>query len=165
VLMGAGQLLASTMPVTDSALPSLIVPMGLVGVGFAFAVSSVTATVVNTVPPRLAGMAAATGAIALSRAAGLFNTAVNADSSLSAIRAAAEGAGPVVVNSVAPSVAISKAAPHAVTALSSGYSTGFLVVAIAALACAVAAALFLGGRTEQEQETAMIEHGEDAAVA
>ena len=57
----------------------------------------------------------------------------------------------VAVNSVPPSVAISKAAPHAVTALSSGYSTGFLVVAIAALACAVATALFLGGRTGQEE--------------
>jgi hypothetical protein len=56
-------------------------------------------------------------------------------------------------------------APHAVTALSSGYSTGFLIVAIAALVCAVATALFLGGRTEQEQEIEMIEHGEDARVA
>ena len=140
-----------------------------------------TATVVNTVPPRLAGMAAATtsmvrdfgfalgpaliGAIALGKAAGLFNTAVNADPSLSALRAAAEGAGPVAVNSVPPSVAISKAAPHAVTALANGYSTGFLIVAIAALVCAVASALFLGGRGEQEQEIAMIEHGEDATVA
>ena len=181
VLMGIGQLLASNMSVTDTALPSLILPMGLVGVGFAFAVSSVTATVVNTVPPKLAGMAAATtsmvrdfgfalgpaviGAIALSKAGGLFNTAVNADSSLSALRAAAEGAGPVAVNSVPPSVAISHAAPHAVTALSSGYSTGFLIVGIAALVCAVATALFLGGRTEQEQEIAMIEHGDDVAVA
>jgi hypothetical protein len=40
-----------------------------------------------------------------------------------------------------------------------------LVVAIAALACAAATPLFLGGRTEQEQEIAMIEHGEDATVA
>jgi hypothetical protein len=37
--------------------------------------------------------------------------------------------------------------------------------AIAALAGAAVTALFLGGRTEQEQEIAMIEHGEDAAVA
>jgi hypothetical protein len=89
----------------------------------------------------------------------------HADPSLSALRAAAEGAGAVAVNSVPPLVAISQAAPHAVTALSSGYSTGFLVVAIAALACAVATALFLGGRTEQEEEIAMIEQGEDATVA
>jgi Na+/melibiose symporter-like transporter len=181
LLMGIGQLLASNMSITDATLPSLILPMGLVGVGFAFAVSSVTATVVNTVPPKLAGMAAATtsmvrdfgfalgpaviGALALSKAGGLFNASVNADSALSPLRAAAEGAGPVAVNSVPPSVAISKAAPHAVTALSSGYSTGFLVVAIAALACAVATALFLGGRAEQEQEIAMIEHEEGAPVS
>jgi len=105
------------------------------------------------------------GAIALSKAGGLFNTAVNADSSLSALRAAAEGAGPVAVNSVPPAVAISKAASHAVTALSSGYSTGFLIAGIAALVCAAAAALFLGGRTEQEQEIAMVEHSESVPVA
>ncbi len=181
LLMGVGQLLASTMSVTDATLTSIILPMGLVGIGFAFAVSSVTATVVNTVPPKLAGMAAATtsmvrdfgfalgpaviGAIALSKAAGLFNTAVNADPSLSALRAAAEGAGPIAVNSVPPSVAISKAAPHAVTALGSGYSTGFLIIGIVALACAVVTALFLGGRAEQEEEIAMIEREEDATVA
>ena len=61
----------------------------LVGVDFSFAVSSVTATVVNTAPTRLACMAAAAagmvrdfgfamgpaliGAIALSKAAGNFN--------------------------------------------------------------------------------------------
>ena len=48
------------MSITDTDLASLILPMGLVGVGFAFAVSSVTGTVVNTVPQRPAGMAAAT---------------------------------------------------------------------------------------------------------
>jgi MFS family permease len=181
LLMAIGQFLESRQSITDSTLPSLIVPMGLVGIGFAFAVSSVTATVVNTVPSRLAGMAAATtsmvrdfgfalgpaviGAIALSRAGSLFNTAVNADSSLSALKAAVEGAGPVAVNSVPPSVAIAVAAPHAVAALGTGYSLGFLIIAIAALVAAVATALFLGGRQEQEQEIAMIEHDEDASVA
>jgi MFS family permease len=180
LLMGIGNLLASRMPITDTALTTIIVPMGLVGVGFSFAVSSVTATVVNTVPSKLAGMAAATtsmvrdfgfamgpaviGAIALSKAGTLFNKAVDADSSLSAVKAPAEGAGPVVVNSVPPSEAISKAAPHAVTALDSGYSLGFLIVAIAALACAVTTALFLGGRSEQEAEIAMIEQDQDPAV-
>jgi hypothetical protein len=104
------------------------------------------------------------GAIALSKAGTLFNKAVDADSSLSAVKAPAEGAGPVVVNSVPPSEAISKAAPHAVTALDSGYSLGFLIVAIAALACAVTTALFLGGRSEQEAEIAMIEQDQDPAV-
>ncbi|HEY1699515.1 MAG TPA: MFS transporter [Trebonia sp.] len=180
LLMAIGQFLASRMSITDTALPSLIVPMGLIGIGFAFAVSSVTATVVNTVPTRLAGMAAATtsmvrdfgfalgpaviGAIALSKAGGLFNTAVNANSALpAAIKGMAIGAGPVATNSVPPSVPFSKAAVDAVPALASGYSTGFLVVAIAALVCAVAAALFLGGRTEQAEEIAMVEDGEESA--
>jgi MFS family permease len=132
LLMGLGQLLASGMSITDTGLPSLILPMGLVGVGFAFAVSSVTSTVVNTVPPKLAGMAAA---------------------ATSMVRDFGFALGAALIGAIA------------VTALSSGYSTGFLVVAIAALACAIATALFLGGRTEQEQEIATIEHGEDAAVA
>ena len=182
LLMGVGQLLASNMSITDTALPSLIVPMGLVGIGFAFAVASVTSTVVNTVPTRLAGMAAATtsmvrdfgfalgpavvGAVALGKAGGLFNTALNATSSLpAALRAAMEGAGPTAVNSVPPSVAISKGAPQAVTALSSGYSTGFLVIGIVALVCAVVTVLFLGGRSEQEQEIAMVEDEAGAPVA
>jgi MFS family permease len=176
LLMGIGQILASKMTESDTGLGSIILPMGLVGIGFAFAVSSVTATVVNTVPTRLAGMAAATtsmvrdfgfalgpavvGAIALGKAGGLFNTAISAVSSIPApLKAAMMGAGPTAVNSVPPSVAISKGAPQAVTALSSGYSTGFLVIAIVALACAVVTALFLGGRAEQQQEIDMIELG------
>jgi MFS family permease len=180
-LMAIGQFLASRMPITDTALTTIIVPMGLVGIGFAFAVSSVTATVVNTVPTNLAGMAAATtsmmrdfgfamgpaviGAIALGKAGTLFNTSVDADSSLSAIKNAAEGAGPAAVNSVPPSEAISKAASHAVTALDHGYSLGFLIVSIAALVCAVTTALFLGGKSEQEAEIAMIEQDSGTAVA
>lgn len=90
--------------------------MGLVGMGFSFAVSSVTATVVNTAPTRLAGMAAATtsmvrdfgfamgpaliGAIALSKAAGNFNQAIAGVPALAPIKDAAVGTGPVVVNSV-----------------------------------------------------------------
>jgi MFS family permease len=173
LLMAIGQFLASRLPVTDSTLTSIILPMGLIGVGFSFAVSSVTATVVNTVPPKLAGMAAATtsmvrdfgfamgpaliGAIALSKAGTLFDHAVAGDSSLASIKAAAEGAGPVTVNSVPPAEAISKAASHAVPALGSGYSLGFLIVAIAALACAATTALFLGGKKEQQEEIAMVE--------
>jgi len=181
LLMAVGQFLASRLPISDTTLPSIIVPLGLVGVGFAFAVSSVTATVVNTVPTHLAGMAAATtsmvrdfgfamgpavvGAVALDRAGHLFNTAMNSDSSLSAIKAAAEGAGPVAANSVPPADALSKAAVHAVPALDSGYSLGFLIVSIAALVCAVATAAFLGGRQEQEQEIAMVEQDQDPAPA
>lgn len=177
-LMGIGQVIASTLPITDTTLPSLIVPMGLVGIGFAFAVSSVTATVVNTAPPQFAGMAAATtsmvrdfgfamgpalvGAVALSKAGGLFNQALTTSPLPAALKAAAAGAGPTATNSVPPSVPFSKAAPLAVTALDHGYSLGFLIVGICALVCAVVTIAFLGGRKEQEEEIALVESGSAA---
>ena len=173
LLMADGQLLAADLPITQTSLPSLILPMGLVGIGFSFAVSSVTATVVNTVPGNLAGMAAATtsmvrdfgfamgpaliGAVALSRAATAFNGSLANNSSLAAVRAAAEGAGPVATNSVPPTVPFSRAAPLAVKALDSGYSLGFTICAAAALACCVVTVALLGGRQEQGAETAMTE--------
>ncbi|SEG87180.1 Major Facilitator Superfamily protein [Actinacidiphila yanglinensis] len=173
LLMAVGQFLASALPITRTSLPSLILPMGLVGVGFSFAVSSVTATVVNTVPKTLAGMAAATtsmvrdfgfamgpaliGAIALSRAAGRFHSDLAGDTALAPVRKAAEEAGPVASNSVPPDVPFSKAAPVAVKALDHGYSLGFLIVGIAALVCCVVTVAALGGKKEQEAEVAMIE--------
>lgn len=85
-LIGAGDLWTATVPVTPQlSLAPVIAPFALVGIGFALAVSSVTAVLVNTVPHRLAGMVsgaanmlrdfgftlgpAVVGAIALSRAA------------------------------------------------------------------------------------------------
>jgi hypothetical protein len=56
-LIAAGDFSAARLPIADTAL---IVPLGLVGVGFSFCVSSMTATAVNTVPVPLAGMASAT---------------------------------------------------------------------------------------------------------
>jgi len=172
-LMGIGQLWASALPITDAGLPSLILPMGLVGIGFAFAVSSVTATVVNTAPPQFAGMAAATtsmvrdfgfamgpavvGALALSKAGGVFNQALGKSPLPAALKAAAGGAGPMATNSVPPSVPFSKAAPMAVTALDHGYSIGFATVGIIALICAVVTVVGLGGRKEQEEEIALVE--------
>ena len=172
-LMGAGQIWASTLPISNATLPSLIVPMGLVGVGFSFAVSSVTATVVNTVPTKLAGMAAATtsmvrdfgfamgpaliGAVALSRAATSFNASLASSSLPDAIKGAAKGAGAMATNSVPPDVPFSKAASLAVPALDHGYSFGFLVCGIAALVCAAITVALLGGKSEQAEEIAMIE--------
>lgn len=178
LLMGIGQLFAAGLPITDTALPSLIVPMGLVGVGFSFAVSSVTATVVNTAPPQFAGMAAATtsmvrdfgfamgpaliGAVALSKAGGAFNHALASSGLPAPLTAAAAGAGPVATNSVPPSVPFSKAAPLAVQALQHGYSFGFAVCDIAALVCAVVTIAALGGRSEQEEEIALVESAPSA---
>lgn len=100
VLMAAGDFLAAGLDVDDRALPSLILPLGLVGCGFALTVSSITATAVNTVPVPLAGMASAAtnllrdfgftlgpaviGAVALSQAASRVNGALADASSLDA---------------------------------------------------------------------------------
>ena len=84
-LIGAGDLWLSAVPVNGMSLAPVIAPLVLVGVGFAFALSGVTAVAVNTVPNHLAGMASGTtsqlrdfgftlgpaviGAVALSQAA------------------------------------------------------------------------------------------------
>ncbi len=84
-LIAAGDFWASTLSVSHLSIVPVIAPLAVVGIGFAFAVSSVTAVAVNTVRIQLAGMASATtsllrdfgftlgpaiiGAIALSRAA------------------------------------------------------------------------------------------------
>lgn len=58
-LVAAGDLWLSTTSAADRSLAPMIVPLILVGMGFAFVVSSVTAVAVNTVPTGLAGMASA----------------------------------------------------------------------------------------------------------
>lgn len=98
-LIGAGDLWLATVPITDLSVAPLIAPLILVGIGFAFAVSSVTAVAVNTVPNHLAGMASGTasmfrdlgfalaptvlGTIALSKAAGSIQATVAASPALS----------------------------------------------------------------------------------
>ncbi|TNC23561.1 MFS transporter [Amycolatopsis alkalitolerans] len=85
LLIGAGDLWIATQSVTSMSILPIIAPLALIGVGFAFALSGVTAVAVNTVPNHLAGMASGTtsqlrdfgftlgpavvGAIALSQAA------------------------------------------------------------------------------------------------
>ncbi len=83
-LIAVGDFWMSTLPVSDLSIGPVIAPLAVVGIGFAFAVASVTAVAVNAVRINLAGMASATtsmfrdlgftlgpaviGAIALSRA-------------------------------------------------------------------------------------------------
>jgi MFS family permease len=153
-LMAAGDFLAATLAVGDRALTSLVLPLGLVGVGFAFTVSSITATAVNTVEPALEGMASATtnqlrdfgftlgpaviGAIALSEAASRFQNRLGSSTLEPAMKAAAQHVmaegGPLAVNSVPPNSPPGHAGPLAFEALGHGYSTGYLVCGIAALA-------------------------------
>ncbi len=60
VLMAAGDLWASTVTIEHVAVTPLVGPLALVGIGFAFAISSVTSVAVNTVRIQFAGMASAT---------------------------------------------------------------------------------------------------------
>lgn len=175
LLMAAGDFLAATVPVGDTSLGSLVVPLGLVGVGFSFAVSSITATAVNTVPVPLAGMASATtsllrdfgftlgpaviGAVALSRAGSAFTSALAASSLPAQVKAAAgqvaAAGGPLAVNSVPPNSPPGRAAALAVDALGHGYAIGFVVCGAAALlSCLLTAAALRGARPGETVETA-----------
>ena len=173
LLMAAGDLLAGRLSIEDAALPSLIVPMGLVGVGFSFAVSAVTATVVETVPHSLAGMASATtsmlrdfgftlgpaviGAIATARAVGRISSGL-ASSGLSPetvgkAHGILAGGGPVAVLHADTDTGI---APIAVKALGNAYGLGFTVSGLAALACAVVTVLLLHGTPQESADASVI---------
>jgi MFS family permease len=166
LLTGGGDLWAAAISIHDRGLGSLAVPLLLVGLGFAFTVTSISAVAVNTVPVRLIGMAsgatsllrdfgltlgpAVVSAVALSRAARDFGTGL-ASSPLGtqakeAAAALARKGGVLAVNSVPPGSPPGAAAPIAVQALGNGYSLGYLVSGIAALVAAVLAAAILGRR-------------------
>jgi MFS family permease len=165
VLIAAGDLLLYPISVTDSSLPPKALPLILIGLGFTLAVSSATATAVNTVPARLTGMASATtsqlrdigftlgpaliGAVALSRAASSFGSSLESSALPPAVKGAAgqiaSQNGPLAVNSLPPNSPPGAAAPLAMDALGNGYALGFLVCAIAALAAALLSGLALRG--------------------
>jgi MFS family permease len=104
LLISAGDFWISTQSVDGLSLAPILAPLALVGIGFAFALSSVTAVAVDTVPNHLAGMASGTtsqlrdfgftlgpaviGAIALSRAASQLQSAIAASPKLRAALAA-----------------------------------------------------------------------------
>ncbi|MEU8726673.1 MFS transporter [Streptomyces antimycoticus] len=169
-LIAVGDFLAAGLDIGDPNLTSLIVPLGLVGIGFALTVSSITATAVNTVPPQLAGMASAAtnllrdfgftlgpaviGAVALSRAASRVNSSLATSSSLNAESKAAahdvltEG-GPLALNSVPATSPPSAARAYALDALGHGYAIGFMVCGSAALLSALLVLTALRGRTAE----------------
>jgi hypothetical protein len=100
LLIGAGDLWIATQSVSGMSLGVIIAPLALIGIGFAFALSSVTAVAVNTVPSEFHGMAAGTtsqlrdfgftlgpaviGAIALSKAAAEIQSKIAASPHLKA---------------------------------------------------------------------------------
>ncbi|WP_369227843.1 MFS transporter [Streptomyces sp. R39] len=174
LLMAAGDYWTATLPITDTAFTSLILPLGLVGLGFAITVSSITATAVNTVPVRLAGMASATtnllrdfgftlgpaviGAVALSRAASSFSDSLTDSALPQALKGAGaavlEEGGPLAVNGAsAASPKLADLHPLALDALGRGYSIGFVVCGSAALFSALLALVTLRGRAASRDES------------
>ncbi|WP_431995880.1 MFS transporter [Streptomyces griseoflavus] len=158
VLLAIGCLLFARMDVTDTGLGAFVAPSLLIGIGFALTVSSVTAVALNSVPRHLAGMASATtnmlrdlgfalgpvvvSAVALSGAGSAFmanlpGAGLNGGQTAAAREIASAG-GPIAVNSLPPGTPGSEAHGVALEALGSGFSTAYLVCAVAA---AVAAAL------------------------
>jgi MFS family permease len=173
VLMGAGDLWTATVPVTSQVgLGPVIAPYILIGIGFALAVSAMTAVLVDTVPIHLEGMASAAanmlrdfgftlgpavvGAVTLSQAAAKIHTTVTSSPALSKALAAfnassakaavgAVNSGPLGANSVPnPPNPIKTVA---FDALGHANSTGYVICGIAGLVAALLVMLALGGRT------------------
>jgi MFS family permease len=168
LLIAIGDFWIATQSADDRSLWPIVAPLVLVGIGFAFALSGVTAVAVNTVPNHLAGMAAGTtsqlrdfgftlgpaviGAIALSRAASEISDKLHASPALQAAMdkfstgappeaVGAVNSGPLGANAV-PGNPLQNVAFHA---LDHAYSIGYLVCGIAALVAAALAVGALGG--------------------
>ncbi|GAB3175444.1 MFS transporter [Streptomyces incanus] len=174
VLMAIGSFLCTQLDVTDRSLTPFVLPAGLIGIGFALSVSSITAVALNSVPGRLAGMASATtnmlrdlgfalgpvvvSAVALSHAGKVFSSNLaGADLPPDQLGAATEigqAAGPIAVNSLPPGAPGSAAHSVALDALGSGFGIAFVVCGIAAVVAAVVTVVGMAGvRAPQELDT------------
>jgi MFS family permease len=168
LLIAVGDLWIATQSATDRSLWPIVAPLILVGIGFAFALSGVTAVAVNTVPNHLAGMASGTtsqlrdfgftlgpaviGAVALSLAAAQIQDKLRASPALqAAMEKFSTGAPPAAVGAVNSGPLGANAVPGnpiqgvAFHALDHAYSVGYVVCGVAALAAAVLAVGALGG--------------------
>ncbi len=180
-LMAAGDFWTAAVPVSSQVgLGPVIAPYVLIGIGFAFAVSALTAVLVDTVPIRLEGMASAAanmlrdfgftlgpaviGAVTLSRAATEIHTKVTGNPALSKALTAFNASAthnpslkPVVgaVNS-GPLGANSVPDPPnplkdvAFHALGHANSIGYVICGVAGLVAALLVVLALGGGTHRE---------------
>ncbi|MFD5393119.1 MFS transporter [Streptomyces sp. NPDC127097] len=165
LLMATGDFWMATLDVRETSLGALFAPLGLVGIGYAFSVASVTAVAVNTVPIRFTGMASAStsllrdfgftlgpaliGAVALGHASSAFQSHLSSSSLAPAAKSAAtevaRAGGPLAVNSVPPDSAPGQAVSLARDALGQGYSLGYLVCGTAALVSCLLAMTALRG--------------------
>lgn len=160
-LMAIGTFWYTALDITNNHLGPFIAPTLLIGIGFAFALNSITAVALNSVPMHLAGMASATinmirdlgfslgpvviGAVALSRAGNLLVAALPGSGlpagDIQAATGIAQVGGAVAVNGVMPGQPGSAAHVLALDSLSSGLHLGFVVCASAAALAAVVTAL------------------------
>src|SRR6201996_2476871 len=177
VLMAAGDLWTAAVPVTTQVgLGPVIAPFILIGIGFALAVSAMTAVLVDTVPIHLEGMASAAanmlrdfgftlgpavvGAVTLSRAATEIHSKVASNPALSkalaefnASAAHKPSLGPVVgAGNSGPLGANSVPNPPnplkdvAFHALGSANSVGYVICGVAGLVAALLVMAALGAR-------------------
>lgn len=172
LLMAVGAWIMSGFDVTNRSITPFVVPTLLVGLGFALTLSPMTAMAVNAVPRQQAGMASATtnmlrdlgfalgpvivGAVALSSAGGHLLAALPgsglAAEQLGAATQIAQLGGPLAVNSLPEGAPGSAAGELAMQALGSGFTSAYLVIAIAALAAALLACIGLHGSKEQTEQ-------------
>jgi MFS family permease len=168
LLIAVGDLWIATVSASSLSLAPILAPMALIGIGFAFSLSGVTAVAVNTVPGHYAGMASGTtsqlrdfgftlgpaviGALALSRAAAEIQSKLHSDAALrSALDAFGQKAPPEAVGAVHSGPLGANAVPGnplqgvAFTALDHAYSLGYVVCGIAALVSSLLAVAVLRG--------------------
>ncbi|MCD9875686.1 MFS transporter [Streptomyces guryensis] len=164
--MAAGQLWLRALPIHETALPPMLGPLILNGVGFGLVVAAITAAAVNVVPQNLTGMAAATtslvrdlgqtlgpavvGAVALGMAASRLTGSL-ADAGLTPkehgiVSAILHEGGPLALHSVDLGPLSAKLAPYTTDALAHGYDNGLILTAAACVTAAVIAAVFVGFR-------------------
>ncbi|WP_405819561.1 MFS transporter [Streptomyces sp. NBC_01390] len=164
--MASGQLWLRALPIHETALPPMLGPLILNGVGFGLVVAALTAAAVNVVPQKLTGMAAATtslvrdlgqtlgpavvGAVALGMAASRLTGSL-ADAGLTPkehgiASAILHEGGPLALHSVDLGPLSAKLAPYTTDALAHGYNNGLILTAAACATAAVIAAVFVGFR-------------------
>ncbi len=168
--MGAGALIASGFDVLDRDVTAFILPCLLVGLGFAFTLSPMTAIAVNSVPRAMTGMASATtnllrdlgfvlgpvlvGAVAFSAAGSRLVVSLQTSNlspeELGPALGIAQAGGPIALNSLPAGVPGSAASEYALVALGGGFTQAYLVVAIAALVAAALSYFGLKGTAEHE---------------
>lgn len=171
--MAAGQFWLAALPITDTALTTLLGILILVGVGFGLAVGGLTAAAVNVVPLRLAGMASATtslmrdagqtlgpaiiGAVALGQSAAVLGNHLAGaglpPAALGAANTVAHAGGPLAVVSVPFGAAEAKILPAAQAALAHGFAIALTVCGCASLLSVVIAAAFVRMRAGALLET------------